>query len=74
MDGSIQVIPLSNLVLSFAPAAVVLLILRAWTRESVTATYGLGRMVAQLLLVGYTEQLDRLTEEYTESPTAAEFA
>ena len=53
MNESVEVIPLLNLALSFAPVALVLVILRRWTGEGPTATYGIGRMVAQLLLVGY---------------------
>ncbi len=53
MNGSIEAIPLSNLALSLIPAAVVLVVLRRWTSEAPTAAYGVGRMVAQLLMVGY---------------------
>ena len=53
MNGTVDAIPLSNLALSFLPAVAVLLVLRRWTDEARTAVYGLGRMVAQLLLVGY---------------------
>ena len=53
MNGSVEAIPLSNLALSFLPVAVVLVVLRRWTSEGPTAAYGVGRMVAQLLMVGY---------------------
>ena len=53
MNTTVEAIPLTNLALSFAPPAIVLLILYRWTHEAGTATYGLGRMVTQLLLVGY---------------------
>jgi putative ABC transport system permease protein len=53
MNETVDAIPLSNLALSFIPAIAVLLVLRRWTGEAPTAVYGLGRMVGQLLLVGY---------------------
>jgi len=53
MNGTVEVIPLTNLSLSFVPVALVLVVLRRWTGEAPTATYGVGRMVVQLLLIGY---------------------
>ena len=53
MTGSVDAIPLSNLSLSLLPALVVLVILRRWSAGAGAALYGVGRMVAQLALVGY---------------------
>ena len=53
MNGSVEAIPLANLTLSFIPVAVVLVVLGRWTSEAATATHGTGRMVAQLLVIGY---------------------
>ena len=53
MGSSVDVIPLFNLAAMFLPAGVVLVILARWTSESGAATYAVGRMVLQLLLVGY---------------------
>lgn len=48
-----QVIPIENLALLTAPAAVVLLILWKWSSSAGTSIYALARMVIQLCLVGY---------------------
>ena len=53
MTGSVDAIPLSNLSLSLLPALVVLVILQRWSAGAGAALYGVGRMVAQLALVGY---------------------
>ena len=53
MTGSVDAIPLANLSLSLLPALVVLVILRRWSAGAGAALYGIGRMVAQLALVGY---------------------
>ena len=53
MNGSVDPIPLSNLSLSLLPALVVLAILQRWSAGAGAALYGVGRMVAQLALVGY---------------------
>lgn len=53
MTGSVDAIPLSNLSLSLLPALVVLAILQRWSAGAGAALYGVGRMVAQLALVGY---------------------
>ena len=52
-NETVEVIPLANLAVSFSPGVIVLVILHRWTRERPTAAYGLGRMIVQLLLVGY---------------------
>lgn len=48
-----QTISISRLALAFIPVVVVLLILSRWSVESRTALYGVARMLAQLLLIGY---------------------
>ena len=53
MTGSVDAIPLSNLSLSLLPALVALAILQRWSAGAGAALYGVGRMVAQLALVGY---------------------
>ena len=54
MSPSVEAIPIANLSLALLPAAVVLAVLYRWSAGGGTALYGLGRMVAQLSLVGYT--------------------
>ena len=53
MNGSVDAIPIANLSLSLLPALVVLAILHRWSAGAGAALYGIGRMVAQLALVGY---------------------
>ena len=53
MTQSVEAIPLSNLAVSFLPVVLVLFVLHYWTDEAPTAVKGVGRMVVQLLLVGY---------------------
>ena len=53
MGASVDLIPIANLSLALLPAFVVLAILHRWSAGSGGALYGLGRMVAQLALVGY---------------------
>lgn len=53
MNSSIQTIELSELWLTFIPAAVVLVIIWRWRLGYKTAMYGMVRMLLQLLLVGY---------------------
>lgn len=53
MNGSIQIIPYSNLALTFIPALVVVGIMYKWTGEHRTGLYALTRMLGQLLLLGY---------------------
>lgn len=53
MNDSIQTIPLIRLTLAFLPVVVVIAIHYRWTREHRSALYAMGRMLAQLLLIGY---------------------
>jgi putative ABC transport system permease protein len=53
MNNSVQSIPLFNLALAFLPVAVVVGILFRWSIGGWTAVYAVGRMLVQLLLIGY---------------------
>jgi putative ABC transport system permease protein len=52
MSG-VDVIPLGRLALAFVPVAVVLVMLWRWRLGAGNALYALGRMLAQLVLIGY---------------------
>ena len=53
MDTSIESIPLTRLMLMFIPVLVVILIQVKWAMPTKPTLYGMGRMVLQLLLIGY---------------------
>lgn len=53
MNDSVQAIPLLNLVLVFIPVIVVVGVLWRWALAPGNAAYALGRMLTQLLLIGY---------------------
>lgn len=53
MNHSIYLISIPNLALAFLPAVVVVIILYKWALEFKNAIYGLGRMLGQLLIIGY---------------------
>ena len=53
MDTSIEPIPLTRLMLMFIPVVVVILIQVKWAMPTKPTLYGMGRMVLQLLLIGY---------------------
>ena len=53
MDPLIEPIPLTRLILMFIPVLVVILIQVKWAMPTKQALYGMGRMVLQLLLIGY---------------------
>ncbi len=53
MDPSIEPIPLTRLAVIFIPVVVVILIQARWAMPTKPALYGVGRMVLQLLLLGY---------------------
>ncbi|MDP6416759.1 MAG: ABC transporter permease [Gammaproteobacteria bacterium] len=53
MDTSIEPIPLTRLMLMFIPVLVVILIQVKWAMPTKPTLYGMGRMVLQLLLIGY---------------------
>lgn len=49
----VEEIPLQGLLLGLLPAAVVIGIMFRWSAGAATAVYATGRMLAQLLLIGY---------------------
>ncbi len=53
MSESLQIIPTINLALAFIPVIMVLFILYRWSLDMTNAAYSVGRMLIQLLLVGY---------------------
>ena len=53
MSNSPDVIPFARLALAFIPVALVVAILFAWSRRHGGALVAVGRMLAQLLLIGY---------------------
>ena len=53
MNSSLQPIPLLNLALAFLPALMVVGISYRWSVNGGTSLYAIGRMLIQLLLVGY---------------------
>ncbi len=53
MNNGIQLIPFLNLALAFIPALVVVFIFFKWSLDFREGTHAIGRMLAQLLLVGY---------------------
>ncbi|MDX1594372.1 MAG: ABC transporter permease [Gammaproteobacteria bacterium] len=50
---SVETIPLARLALAFVPVAVVVAILWRWRLGAGNALYAIGRMLAQLVLIGY---------------------
>ena len=53
MNDTVQIIPLSRLALAFIPVCAVLLIIHRWSLGTRAGLIAVGRMVTQLLLVGY---------------------
>lgn len=53
MNESLQIISPLNLAVAFIPVLLVLFILYRWSLDVKNATYSVGRMLIQLLLVGY---------------------
>lgn len=53
MDAQVVNIPLQNLAIALVPALLVVYVLMKWSLNAKNALYALGRMMAQLLLVGY---------------------
>ncbi len=53
MDTGASLIPLTDLALALLPVAAVLVVLCRWQLAAATALYALGRMLGQLLLIGY---------------------
>ncbi len=53
MDQSLQTIPLLNLAFAFIPVLIVIGIIWKWQFGYKNSLYAVGRMLAQLLLIGY---------------------
>lgn len=53
MDNPIITLSLAQLALAFVPVGITLLILFRWSFATANAVYALGRMLVQLLLIGY---------------------
>lgn len=53
MSKAVELIPLTRLALTFLPVAVVLGVLYRWSLGASTTVYAMGRMLLQLLLIGY---------------------
>jgi putative ABC transport system permease protein len=53
MDSSVNIIPLSNLALAFIPVGIVILIMLRWSLNATDGLVAIGRMLLQLLLIGY---------------------
>ena len=53
MNTSVQAISLAGLILAFLPPIIVMGILSRWSLNAQTALFAVGRMLIQLLLIGY---------------------
>lgn len=53
MDSTLPTIPLTSLLIAFAPSVVLLAIMYRWSLRAQTALYANARMLVQLLAVGY---------------------
>ena len=53
MNTTIEAIPIARLALTFLPVLVVLVLLYMWSNDARESVYGLSRMLAQLLIIGY---------------------
>ena len=53
MNGALQAIPLINLIFAFIPVMIVVFMLARWSMDARTVAYAIGRMLLQLLLIGY---------------------
>ena len=53
MNESVTIIPFADLLLIFIPAAAIIGILHTWSLNWHNTIYAVGRMLIQLLLIGY---------------------
>ena len=53
MNDSITFIPFSQLLVIFIPVAAVIIVLHSWLLEWKNSLYAIGRMVGQLIMIGY---------------------
>ncbi len=63
MNDSVSTIPLANLLFAFAPVVLLAALLHRWSAGAGTALYATGRMLVQLLAVGYVLVFVFETEE-----------
>jgi len=63
MSQPVELIPLARLALTFVPVAVVVSVLYRWSLGAGTTLYAMGRMLLQLLLVGYVLTFIFTTEQ-----------
>ncbi len=65
MSKPVELIPLTRLALTFVPVAIVLGVLYRWSLGGGMALYAMGRMLLQLLLIGYVLAYIFTTEQPT---------
>ena len=53
MDSSVTIIPIINLLIGFAPVALLLVVMHLWSLNAWQAIYANLRMLVQLLVIGY---------------------
>ena len=53
MNSSVQIIPLTHLIMAFVPVLAVIGVIFAWSLNTKYTLYAVARMLGQLLLVGY---------------------
>ncbi len=63
MSKPVELIPLARLAITFLPVAVVVGVLVRWSLGAGTTLYAMGRMLLQLLLVGYVLTFFFTTEQ-----------
>ena len=63
MNSSVTIIPIVNLLIGFAPVALLLAVMHAWSLNAWQAIYANLRMLVQLLLIGYVLTLVFEAEE-----------
>ncbi len=63
MSKPVELISLARLAMTFVPVVVVVGVLYRWSLGAGTAVYGMGRMLLQLLLIGYVLTFIFTTED-----------
>ena len=53
MSGAPYSIPFASLLLGFGPTLIVIFLMHRWSLDAVSALYANGRMLVQLLVIGY---------------------
>lgn len=64
MDTDLPTIPIWNLLIAFSPSVLLLLVMRRWHLRADSALYANGRMLVQLLAVGYGLRYVFETEQF----------